>query len=138
MIIADNASTDRTQAICENFAGSDNRVVYRRNAQNIGAAKNFNLVFKLSSGTFFKWAAHDDLLDPNFLAKCVAAIDEEPSIVLSFSRVVNIDEQGRKLGRYPDQLNRVLSQSTQERFKDLILNDLKFPVFHSGEQQGDD
>ena len=96
------------------------------------------MVFKLSSGTFFKWAAHDDLLDPNFLAKCVAAIDEEPSIVLSFSRVVNIDEQGRKLGRYPDQLNRVLSQSTQERFKDLILNDLKFPVFYSGEQQGDD
>jgi len=29
LIIADNASTDRTQAICENFAGSDNRVVYR-------------------------------------------------------------------------------------------------------------
>ena len=123
LIIADNASTDRTQAICESFAGSDNRVVYRRNAKNIGAAKNFNLVFKLSSGTFFKWAAHDDLLDPNFLAKCVAAIDEEPSIVLSFSRVINIDEQGRKLGRYPDQLGRVMSHSTQERFKNLILND---------------
>lgn len=123
LIIADNASTDGTQAICEGFARSDNRVVYRRNAQNIGAAKNFNLVFKLSSGAYFKWAAHDDVLDPNFLAKCVAAIDEEPSIVLSFSRVINIDEQGRKLGRYPDQLDRVTSHSIQERFKNLILND---------------
>jgi len=123
LIIADNASTDRTQAICEGFSRSDNRVVYRRNAQNIGAAKNFNLVFKLSSGAYFKWAAHDDLLDPNFLAKCVAAIDEDPSIILSFSRVINIDEHGRKLGRYPDQLNRVMSHSAQERFKDLVLND---------------
>ena len=41
LIISDNASTDATQAICEEYAKRDSRVRYHRNARNIGLQANF-------------------------------------------------------------------------------------------------
>ena len=48
LVISDNASTDRTEAICTGYAVKDSRVHYHRNPQNLGAAKNFRRVFELS------------------------------------------------------------------------------------------
>lgn len=62
LIIADNASTDGTAAIARDFAKRDARVRYVRNATNIGAIANFNLVFKLARGEYFKWNGYDDML----------------------------------------------------------------------------
>ena len=50
LIISDNASTDRTPEICRAFVAKDGRVSYSRNDTNIGAVKNFNRAFELSSG----------------------------------------------------------------------------------------
>src|SRR3954470_1068595 len=61
LVICDNASTDDTEAICRRFAERDPRVRYHRNEQNVGAAPNFNRALALSTGQYFKWAAHDDL-----------------------------------------------------------------------------
>ena len=47
LIISDNASTDRTEEICRDFAARDSRILYLRNSENIGAAKNYNkLLYK--------------------------------------------------------------------------------------------
>ena len=45
LIISDNASTDRTKAICQAYAAQDDRVRYFRNHENIGASGNFTRVF---------------------------------------------------------------------------------------------
>jgi hypothetical protein len=37
----------------------------------------------MSDNAYFKWASHDDLLAPGFLAACVAALDGDPTIVLA-------------------------------------------------------
>jgi len=105
LIISDNASTDRTKQICEKYARKDHRVSYFRNENNIGAADNFNKIFKLSSGEYFKWAAHDDICDPDLLRKCVKALDENPDIVLCYSKVMVIDENGKFLRKYKYRLN---------------------------------
>src|ERR1700737_2789384 len=60
LIISDNASTDATQAICQEFADKDPRVRYYRNQTNLGASGNYDRVFELARGDLFKWAAHDD------------------------------------------------------------------------------
>jgi len=54
IIISDNASDDHTSEICEEFAAKDLRIKYFRNKKNLGAAPNYNKVFELSSGEFFK------------------------------------------------------------------------------------
>jgi glycosyltransferase involved in cell wall biosynthesis len=87
LIISDNASTDRTEEICRDYAGRDSRIRYIRNPENLGASRNYNKVFEVSSGgKYFRWAAHDDLLGPTCLAKHKQALDEGPdSAVISIT-----------------------------------------------------
>lgn len=94
LIIADNASTDGTDAICRDRAARDPRIRYHRSETNRGAMYNFNRVVELARGEYFKWASHDDLHEPAFLARCVEALDRHPDVVIAFTRVVDIDEDG--------------------------------------------
>jgi glycosyltransferase involved in cell wall biosynthesis len=97
LIISDNASTDATESICRAFAVRDPRVRYSRNETNLGAMGNFCRVFAVARGELFKWAAHDDEHEPDFLARCVAALDADPGIVLVYTRAREIDETGATL-----------------------------------------
>ncbi|MBV8857745.1 MAG: glycosyltransferase [Acidobacteria bacterium] len=92
--ISDNASTDATEAICKRYAERDARIRYQRAARNMGAVWNFNRVFELSEGEFFMWAAFDDLRDPAFVSKCLAALQANPGAVLCYSDIRFIDERG--------------------------------------------
>lgn len=121
LIISDNASNDRTQEICRAYAARDRRIRYYRNGNNLGASKNFNRVFKLSRGEYFKWIAHDDVIAPDFLAKCVEALDQDPSVVLCHSKVAFIDECGKFLAYHDSQLNNIRSPKPQDRFGGLIM-----------------
>lgn len=97
LIVCDNASTDRTEEICRTFAAKDERVRYVRNRLNYGAAYNTNLTFRLSSGEYFKWAAHDDVHERDFLRRCVDVLDRDRSVVVCLAGTVAIDEEGRRL-----------------------------------------
>ena len=83
LVISDNASTDRTEAICRQYAAGDARIRYYRNDENIGASANYNRAFELGRGEYFKWAAHDDLLAPTYLERCVEVLDANPDVVLA-------------------------------------------------------
>src|SRR5262249_43149161 len=92
LIICDNASTDRTQEICLDFAVRDPRIRYFRNEKNIGLAANHNRTFELSSGSFFKWVSHDDDFPPNMLSGLVKGMEQAPaevSVVYSYCEYVN-------------------------------------------------
>lgn len=95
LIISDNGSTDRTEEICRCFTEQDPRVRYFRNEANLGAAANWNRVFELARGTFFKWMAHDDLHRPDFLARCLQELQGDSSAVLAFTRAVTVDRNGK-------------------------------------------
>jgi glycosyltransferase involved in cell wall biosynthesis len=116
LIISDNASTDRTQEICQEYAHKDRRVRYYRNEKNIGAAPNYNRVFELSRGEYFKWASHDDLCAPEFFERCINVLKENPSVVLCFSKTVVIDEYGQFLRSFSNNLD-LSSKKPYERFK---------------------
>jgi glycosyltransferase involved in cell wall biosynthesis len=130
LIISDNASTDRTAAICREYAARDPRVRYHRNDRNIGAAPNFNRAFRLSCGQYFKWAAHDDLLAPEFLAKCVAVLDADPRTVLCHTLVTIADENGQSLGTFDSRMDGSAAPSAADRFAAVILsNRFCFDIF---------
>lgn len=74
------------------YARKDARIRYFRNRQNIGAAPNYNRVFALARGAYFKWMAHDDILAPTYLERCVAALEANPGVVLRHSETVFVDE----------------------------------------------
>jgi len=119
LIISDNASTDRTAEICRAYAAKDERIRYFRNETNLGAAKNFNRVFELSSGEYFKWAAHDDLCTPGYLERCVEILDREPDVVLCYPKTSIIDQNGEFVKNYFDGFN-LRSPKPHERFQDFF------------------
>lgn len=128
LIISDNASTDRTEEICREYAAQDRRIRYYRNPQNFGAAWNYNRVFELSSGEYFKWVAHDDIHTSDFLSKCVEVLDRDPSVILCHSKVKIVDEQGNFLQTYNVSLN-TDSPKPQDRFHELLSKHLCYQIF---------
>lgn len=129
LVISDNGSTDRTRQICESYAARDSRISYFYSKENLGAAPNFNRVFELSSGEYFKWVAHDDIIAPDFLARCVDVLERDRSVVLCFTDVVVIDEEGRQVDDYDITLNTAVSDPG-ERFRSLVIDwHMCFDVF---------
>ena len=121
LIVSDNASTDATPDLCAGFAALDDRIKFRRNDVNAGAAANFNQVFRCGRGRYFKWAAHDDVLEREYLARTVEALQTAPEAVAAHSFVEFIDEEGHRLHADPFPLHRIGSSRPSERFADLIL-----------------
>jgi glycosyltransferase involved in cell wall biosynthesis len=128
LIISDNASTDGTRRICEAYASMDPRIRYYRSERNRGASWNFNRVFQLSSGKYFKWVAHDDLHAPDFLSRCFEILEKEPSVLLCHSRVKIIDEDGNFIQDYGIRLN-TGSHKPHERCYELLRKHLCYPIF---------
>lgn len=131
IVISDNASTDGTEEICRAYAEKDERVRYVRSRENLGAAYNFNQTFHLSSGTYFKWAAHDDVLLPEFLERCVEGLDADPSVVASYTRWAPIDETGNPAEFGYPVWPQVVSPDPVDRFRITLLMDgrASFPIF---------
>lgn len=121
LIINDNASTDRTQEICHTYATQDARIRTYRSEINRGAAWNFNRVFHLARGEYFKWAAHDDLIKPTFLQECVRVLDDDPAVILCFCYADVIDATGKVVTTVVPELA-TNSPDAYKRYRDLILN----------------
>lgn len=105
LIVSDNASTDRTGEICQDLAAGDARVRYSRNAENLGAAANYNRVFGLARAPYFKWAAHDDAYAPTFIERCLEVLEDDSDTVVCYSPAVFIDEDDREIGRETELLD---------------------------------
>jgi glycosyltransferase involved in cell wall biosynthesis len=85
ILIADDRSTDRSLEICERFASADSRVRIIRNQHNVGLLQNFNNLFAAAKGQYFMWADQDDIRDPTFVRRAVAALEADPRAVLCHS-----------------------------------------------------
>jgi glycosyltransferase involved in cell wall biosynthesis len=128
LIICDNASTDRTEAICQEYANKDSRIHYYRNSSNIGCARNFNRVLELASCEYFKWAAYDDLHEPTLIEKCINILDQDPSLVLCHSQTQFIDETGKYIQDYNINIKADLPKAYQ-RFRELITKHLCYQCY---------
>jgi glycosyltransferase involved in cell wall biosynthesis len=121
LIISDNASTDDTGDICRRYEKLDSRVRYFRQPRNVGLAPNHNFCVMEARGELFKWGAGDDLYARDLIEKCVAALDENPKVVLAHSWTAMIDGNGAvfQANEYPLATSALRAP---ERFRS-ILND---------------
>jgi glycosyltransferase involved in cell wall biosynthesis len=98
LIVSDNASTDRTGEIAGDFVSRDKRVRYVRNARNIGPVGNFNNVFQMARGEYFKWLAYDDVCLPEMIERCVAVLEADQTVVMATTRFREIGADDETLG----------------------------------------
>jgi glycosyltransferase involved in cell wall biosynthesis len=94
LVISDNASSDGTEEICRQFARSDPRVRYHRQAQDIGLVPNFNAVLRRARGTYFKWMGDDDRLAPTYVSRCVEVLDDDPGLILVTTQQAHVAPDG--------------------------------------------
>ena len=123
LLIADNASTDRTEEICREFAARDSRIRWLPSQVNRGAAWNFNRLFGEAKGEYFKWSAADDVCAPTFLQKCVDVLDNDPDVVLCHCHTSKIDAHGELIDQYGlDNGLDVASPQVHRRFGAQIMS----------------
>jgi glycosyltransferase involved in cell wall biosynthesis len=121
LIISDNASTDRTGDIAQAYAERDGRIRYYRAEKNMGAGWNARRVYELATGKYFKWAAVDDLLEPEFLRRCVDILESDADCVVAYARTKEIDENGTFIKNYVTPI-RTDYDDPVSRFRGMLLN----------------
>lgn len=119
LIIVDNASSDSTPDICQEFMARDPRIQYVRNEKNIGVNPNFDRCVQLATGKYFGWLAHDDELTPEYLRRHVEVLDQRDDVVLVHSLVQIIDSEGDLVSVYDSELEGAESTLPHERFRAL-------------------
>lgn len=97
LVISDNASTDATSTICQEYAAKDDRIRYVRQERNMGASSNFRYLLRGARGRYFMWAAADDCWQSDWLEVLIGAI--RPTDIVVRGTPVIVDTRGNTLGR---------------------------------------
>ncbi len=98
MLVADDASGDRTAEIVERCAADDPRVRLIRLERNGGVARARNAALAAARGRFIAFLDSDDLWLPQKLERQVAFMQEKDAAV-SYTSFRRINEDGSDLGR---------------------------------------
>jgi hypothetical protein len=64
----------------------------------MGASKNFNHLVPTVKTKYFKWAAHDDLHRPDYLATCVDVLERDDSVVIGHTGTRLMLADGQETG----------------------------------------
>lgn len=135
LIISDNASTDATWQICNEYQAKDSRIRCYRNDTNLGAVSNFWRVFNLADGEYFMWAGSHDVWLSDFISKCQHVLEADPTVVLSYTEICWIDEQEnvcQSLIQHIDTRGLPAGQRVHQIISRLNACDMVYGLFRTG------
>jgi glycosyltransferase involved in cell wall biosynthesis len=99
LIVIDNASTDESRRVIQEFIDQYPQVIFIRNTHNIGLCRAFNLGLGEATGKYVIDLAGDDVMAPGRIEKQVKAFEGLPKdYAVVFSNAAYIDGSGKKLG----------------------------------------
>jgi len=78
VVVSNNASTDRTAELCEEYCRRDSRFFHHRHEARIPGQINWQWAMEQTGTPYFMWLGDDDHLSPDFLAGTVEYLDAEP------------------------------------------------------------
>ncbi len=98
--VADNNSTDDSQALIRDFAAKDPRIKYRFNPSNVGFSDNLLVASEMAVGDWHILLSSDDLINPgalDFYQKFIRTIGDKSRFAFS-ATCDKIDGQDVKIG----------------------------------------
>ncbi len=99
LVITDDASTDGTVAITEQFAKSAPFTVnIHRGEKRLGFRANFMRAANLCASDLIAFCDQDDIWSPRKLARCIEPF-RDPAILLAYHNAQVVTEAGEPLGR---------------------------------------
>ncbi|MTC74732.1 glycosyltransferase [Providencia sp. wls1919] len=123
LIIGDDASTDKTRSMIQDWANlyeiEFHRVILNLNVNNLGVANNFNSICKLATSTWIKPIAADDILTNNCITEFNSFVsNEEFSCV--FCKVEKFNQKGY-LGTTPSN-SYFFTIPAEKQFENLLID----------------
>lgn len=105
LIIVDDASTNDTPRILDEFANKDSRISVvhkeRNEFRELGISGSLNRGIDLARGRYIARLDHDDYwIDAKKLSKQVAFLDAHPECVVVGGGVIIVDDDGQEHSRY--------------------------------------
>jgi glycosyltransferase involved in cell wall biosynthesis len=97
VVVADNASTDGTEAYVRGLEG----VIYRRNPSNLNHAGAVNAGAEAATGDWIKLLDDDDYLAPTCIEQMTAAIVRHPAAVICACQAAQVSSSGKTLSCTP-------------------------------------
>ncbi len=97
VLIIDDESPDRSVEICQQFNEPRIKIIHQAN-RGLAGARNTGI--RHAEGEYLGFLDGDDLWLPEKLEKHVNHLENSPSVGVSFSRSLFVDEAGNSLGTY--------------------------------------
>jgi glycosyltransferase involved in cell wall biosynthesis len=88
LIIVDDASTDRSQQIINEFSQKDKRIKKIFHKKNLGIAKTLNECIKNSSGKYVAFIASDDVWLSKKLEKQIEIMEKDENLVVWCNQII--------------------------------------------------
>lgn len=98
VIVMDDASTDDSLSVLEQFANRMPNLRIVRNEVNCGVSKNCNRLLEMANGEMLHFMAADDVILPGFYRRCVDMLVRYPQAGMCYALCRQIDEQGNDVG----------------------------------------
>ena len=102
VVAVDNASTDGSMDILNEYAKHDSRVVVSRNDHNVGQIQNIRRAYweaisSIPNAEYFALGSDHDLWHPDWATHMIGAIEPHPETVLVYPTTVPIDAEGERI-----------------------------------------
>jgi len=123
VIVIDDASTDNSVEIIQQFARKNSLVRFERNEKNMGVVKTSLKLLNMARGDYIYDAAADDKVLPGLFEKSMNLLERHPNAGLCSALSIRIDEES---------LNRGLLYSpiiSKEEMADIFLSCIRL-VMH--------
>ena len=85
ILISDNASTDGTYDICQEYCKKDSRVVVIRQPERLNMRDNFKFLLDKAETAYFTWQQDDDILDQKWLEVTHGELEARPEMNMAFT-----------------------------------------------------
>jgi hypothetical protein len=98
LVISDNASSDGSLDIIQEYAKHDARISVVQQPATVPSRRHFHSLLQRAKLPYFMWAACDDTWHPRFAELLVRAHERNPLLALAFCRYRNTDHEGYPYG----------------------------------------
>lgn len=119
IIIGDNASSDNSWMIIEQYREADNRITAFRHKKNMGVHENFEFLKNKGRGKYFMWLGGHDIVHSEFVSEAVNNMEQNSNIVLYYPLANyfanNVQEQ------LSNDMNPDLDTGGMDDYKDRML-----------------
>lgn len=85
ILISDNASTDRTNELCKEYAANDSRISVFRQPEHICMRDNFKFLLDKADTKYFSWQSDDDFLADKWLETTIELLNANPVHCMAFT-----------------------------------------------------